>query len=472
MFSNTSSNSTTRSLSISSSYLHSYLGNYYTEDEQRFFLREFIKGRYANYINSDDPQSNHEETINYDTDDDDDYNNTIRFNKGILEDISNATRIKSTFECFARPVRKNDDYVGIILDLNEVGYCRLEGLSSSQYKGDREEIYRSLIADICRITRNDLTGTNADTPSSSSSCFFRPEKMLHPSSYGIVSYYDNLIHSPTMWKLRGHPALVETMASIYQVEPEEMNVSFDTMGLRYSPEYLTECMERHPHIPEEDYRAFYSDDDMEPHVDQRFEHDFHESFQGLYAFTATPSIMDGGLVLYPGTHHLHGRTLQRCLNSPANREFIVYPESFFNLFPDSVPVHIPVSEGEYVIWDSRLLHSSLHIDMLRNRQRDVTEANTLGQWWKLNRMVAYLCYHPGQSIDIPTSADNLRKSIRQIYRNGWGTNHAIHRPRIVECPSTVPMSYYSKYHLTLIGDSDGDDGDDESDELKQICVIE
>jgi hypothetical protein len=260
-----------------------------------------------------------------------------------------------------------------------------------------------------------------------------------------------LYHSNTMWKLRGHPALVETMAAVYDYPPEKMCVSFDTLGIRYSPEYISECVSRTIDMQKKNnYREHYSGHDMDAHIDQRFEYEFHETYQGLYAFTATPSHKDGGFVLYPGTHHLHGATLQECLSTAPQRDFLIYPENFFNMFPDSIPVHIPVTEGEYVIWDSRLLHYSIHIDEKRDRRSSLPENATLSDWWRLNRMVAYLCYHPGEEMGyLDTVKEGLRSHIYELYSKGWGTNHSIHRPRVIEIPSKTPTAFLSEYHSSL-----------------------
>jgi hypothetical protein len=218
---------------------------------------------------------------------------------------------------------------------------------------------------------------------------------------------------------------------------------------------VTECIKQtNDTAIQEQYRSYYSEDDMEPHIDQRFEYNFHETYQGIYAFTSTPNYTDGGLILYPGTHHLHGETLQEYLGTSSQREFVVYPDTFFKMFPDSIPVHIPVVEGEYVIWDSRLLHSSIHIDANRNRRNRIDDDANVDDWWRLNRMVAYLCYHPGEEMGfLETVQDGLRRTIYEIYQKGRGTNHAIHRPKIIELSSKIPSEYKSPYHQYLIGDS-------------------
>jgi hypothetical protein len=433
------------SIESSIDHIHHYI-DAVTDDDTDYFIDELIISRYTRNVLGDCD-------IRISKDDERSKQYQYESNETISDTINNASSSNGLFETIARPIRKNTEIDLIHRDLFEVGYSRLEGLSSDDYHDDREDIYSQLIRD-CTADRSFGVSKfmrKVDTPP----VFLPPERLPVSSSSGIVSYYESLYHSDTMWKLRGHPALVETLADIYQCDPKKMCVSFDTLGIRYSPEYVTECIKQtNDTAIQEQYRSYYSEDDMEPHIDQRFEYNFHETYQGIYAFTSTPNYTDGGLILYPGTHHLHGETLQEYLGTSSQREFVVYPDTFFKMFPDSIPVHIPVVEGEYVIWDSRLLHSSIHIDANRNRRNRIDDDANVDDWWRLNRMVAYLCYHPGEEMGfLETVQDGLRRTIYEIYQKGRGTNHAIHRPKIIELSSKIPSEYKSPYHQYLIGDS-------------------
>jgi hypothetical protein len=441
-------------IEYSTNYIHHYI-DIVSDDDKDFFIDELVISRYTRNILGDSDIRISTSDERYDRDDDDS-------NECIMDTINKASSSAELFETVARPIRRNTDIDLIHRDLYEVGYSRLEGLSSDDYRDDREAIYSQLISD-CTADRS-FGVSKFMRKESVPQVFLPPERLPVTTSSGIVSYYDSLYHSDTMWKLRGHPALVETMADIYQCDPKKMCVSFDTLGIRYAPEYITECIKRTDDTTMQGrYRDYYSENDMDPHIDQRFEYAFHETYQGIYAFTPTPNYTDGGLILYPGTHHLHGETLQEHLGTPTQREFVVYPDTFFKMFPDSIPVHIPVVEGEYVIWDSRLLHSSMHIDVNRNRRNRIDENATVGDWWRLNRMVAYMCYHPGEMGFLETVQDGLREHIYEIYQKGWGTNHAIHRPRVVELSSKIPSKYLSPYHQYLIGDTLNTNESDESD---------
>jgi hypothetical protein len=135
----------------------------------------------------------------------------------------------SIFETTPRPSRENDDLQSIRQDLEEVGYCRLRALSDERYEDDRQRIYSQMVVDFAE--RMSINPNNTD---------IIPSRNLLDITFrsGIVSYGYQLYHSPSMWMVRGHPALVEPISAIYGCPPENLCVSYDTVGIRYSPEFI------------------------------------------------------------------------------------------------------------------------------------------------------------------------------------------------------------------------------------------
>lgn len=349
------------------------------------------------------------------------------------------------FETASRPVRHNTDLDSIYRDLHEVGYCRLSGLSCTEYKTDRNIIYEQMVADFADVM--DVSATRIKP--------IKPQKLIDiTESSGIIRYYYKMFHSYAMWMVRGHPALVETICDIYNCPPENLCVSYDTMGIRYAPEYLEYCQKNAKPGNRYAYRDFLTTDDLIPHVDQRFEYEFHENYQGIYAFTSTPNQEDGGILLYPSTHHLHGKCLKAIFETPDDQDFLAYPSIFFDMFPDSKPVHIPLKEGEYLIWDSRLVHANCSIDPERNATERMDWGNrqpTMMDWWKMNRIVGYICYHPdNEYTKDTTTVDNIKNLLAEAYNYGYATNHMCNRPRIVEMMANTPDEWLSMYHPILV----------------------
>lgn len=413
-------------------YLYEWLGEFQNNEERKKIVSALIKYRCMSLYSTDE--------VNHD---DSEYQDSAEGHN------INLFKQKNLFETEVRPVRENGDLEHIRRDLEEVGYCRLRGLSSPQYKKDRDDIYRQMVCDFASKMGVEPEGFTR----------LRPEQFIDISQRaGIIHYANKMYHSNSMWMVRGHPALVETMAAIYNCPPEHMCVSYDTMGIRYAPEFVKHCIENmDTEVSGEDfdkYMELLSMDELFPHVDQRFEYEFQENYQGIYAFTSTPTEEDGGIAFYPSTHLLHGRALQVVLDTDKYQDFIPYPRLFNEMFPDSQPVHIPVSAGEYVIWDSRLVHSNMCINPARFSFDRITwddSSSTMFDWWQLHRIVGYICFHPDEVYSkVWTTMNDIKKSMSNIYRFGWATNHSCNHPRVIEIESDVPDRWQSLYHRMLV----------------------
>jgi hypothetical protein len=226
------------------------------------------------------------------------------------------------------------------------------------------------------------------------------------------------------------------IAGVYNCNPNDLKVSFDTFGIRYAPEILK-------------YYDFYDEigeRDIMPHVDQRFEYQYNEHYQGLYNINDSSTYEDGGLVIYPSTHKLHGMLLKDILGDyKDNNDFIRYNDNFFKLIPVE-GIKLNIRKGNYVLWDSRTLHASLNIDPDRNNK--IISLNIYDAY-KLNRIVTYQCYALKNNID----KYNLEQ--RYIaYMEGFGTNHMVKRPRFIKSTSFSLYEHdnqiFNSYHDKLI----------------------
>jgi hypothetical protein len=327
------------------------------------------------------------------------------------------------FEEEQRPTRDRLDILNVQRDLDEVGYSIINCVSHP------EKIYNKVIEDYIeyQMLSDDCVSDIRE---------LLPNKFLKTHS-GIVPYSENFTHSEALWTIRSHPEIVEFIAQLYNCSPKDLAVSYDTMGIRYAPEILN-MITNNVNI------SFYDiivDDELSSHVDQAFEREYHEHYQGIYCITDSKKDDDGGLYVYPSTHKLHGMKLQELLETPKNRDYIQYPEKFSKLFKNSYPIKLNVNAGNIILWDSRLLHGSVPIYSLRNydlNNYDIFSA------FKLNRMVSYICYAR------KTDVNNFAMSTEEIYYNGYGTNHMIKRPRIISHHTIPPEYFINEYHKSLI----------------------
>ena len=295
------------------------------------------------------------------------------------------------------PSRKINDTHLIRQDLERVGYSIVDVLE----KPDAMKIYNDLMSDI-EIVCPGWIRNNTQT--------WYTDNLL-ATNCGFVNYDNGLTHSDSLWSIRGNYHILTLFSNLYNCHRDNLIVSFDTVGLRYPPEILG---------------SDFDNDAVPPHVDQRFENSFLEPYQAIYCITDSIDKDDGGLVVYPYSHKIHGLKLQQQLQTFPNRDFIVYPDMFFKLYPDINPIKLSLEMGQIVLWDSRLLHSSIPINSNRNKTIDIENP-------MLNsRMVAYICY-----ADKRKCSQEILEKRTNAFNNGWVTNHMPLRPRIIETNSDL-----------------------------------
>jgi hypothetical protein len=304
------------------------------------------------------------------------------------------------FENIQRDTRNKDDIKNIKKDLEEVGYSIINVIDTE----NAHNIYEQLIDNIIeyKMIPNDMVDDVRELLVS----------YLLNTNNGIVSYGEYMTHCKALWEIRSNPNIVELMSKLYECNIDDLAVSFDTFGMRYAPELFKLMNIRYDELNEP----------LEPHIDQRFELEEFEHYQGIYVVTDSETNDDAGLVIYPSTHKLHGRNLQNLLKTRENMDFIRYPREFFKLFPNSLGIKLNVKAGDLILWDSRTLHASISINEFR--ENEITSYK-MHDVFKLNRIVTYLCYTRRdliKEIDLP---------INEIYKKGYATNHMIRRPVIV-----------------------------------------
>ncbi|CAE7532740.1 unnamed protein product [Symbiodinium microadriaticum] len=163
--------------------------------------------------------------------------------------------------------------------------------------------------------------------------------------------YNGLINSggigqsDFMWYVRSNPKVIAAFADVWDVDKEDLIVSFDGC-----------CAFRPPSIdPRWRTRAGWF------HTDQngRTTGSDFVCAQGLVALTDGDEAT-GGLAVLPGTHRSHEAIFQRY---PLEREndFFILPRSdeLLSEAHHSKPHIVKVKAGDLVLWDSRLIHCNV-----------------------------------------------------------------------------------------------------------------
>jgi len=292
------------------------------------------------------------------------------------------------------PARNINHIWEIRQDLERVGYSIVDALDSKESM----EIFLKTMKDIENVCPGwDQKDTTTWT-----------EENILATNCGFVDYNNGLTHSDSVWTIRGHHNILTLFSNLYNCHRDNLIVSFDTLGIRYPPEIVDSELDPYQ---------------VDPHVDQRFENSFVEPYQAIYCITSSIDREDGGLVVYPYSHKLHGLELQKQLKTKPNIDFIVYPKQFFEYYPEIKPLKLSLIAGQVVLWDSRLLHSSLPINPDRNKNEIYSSENPM----LFSRMVAYICYADKRKCN----KDIIDKRV-EAFKEGYGTNHMPLRPRFIK----------------------------------------
>jgi hypothetical protein len=190
---------------------------------------------------------------------------------------------------------------------------------------------------------------------------------LFPMHSMLLQHY-GLGHAEFVWSLRQHPAIVALFAHLWNVQPEELLVSFDGLSIHMPPETIK--------------RGAYKGNTWY-HTDQRLGDSRLLCIQSwVTARAVNPG--DATLTVLLGSHNHHA-DFGRRFNKLAHKEDWYKLNSqeqldFFTREKSCEAVSIACPAGSVVFWDSRTMHAGQESLMSR------AEPNF--------RMAVYLCYLP------------------------------------------------------------------------------
>lgn len=241
-------------------------------------------------------------------------------------------------------------------------------------------------------------------------------------------------HAQYIWDIRQNPKVVNIFAQLWNVNNEDLLVSFDGTSIHLPPEITGKGWR-------EKARS------LNLHCDQALNRNEFECYQGWITSNDIREY-DGTLTVLKGSHRMHAQFADyaRRQKKLGKSDVDWYKlddaqmEWFANQGLDQVYIECP--KGSLVLWDSRTIHCGVQ----PSRKR--TEANL--------RNIIYVCYTP-RSLATET---NLRQKI-QWFENLDMTSHWPHKgkkfpktPRLYGPPptlNTIPPPVLTELGRRLVG---------------------
>ena len=218
-------------------------------------------------------------------------------------------------------------------------------------------------------------------------------KKLFPKHSMLLQQWQ-IGHSQLLWRLRQNPKIYNIFASIYNVELEELLVSFDGASFHFPPEITGSGFRR-------------NETSGWLHSDQSFLRNGRECIQSWVTANDVEE-GDATLIFLQGSHKFH---------KAFKRQFVtnekLFKKDWYKLSDEQIKwyldkgcelVCIKCPKGSLVLWDSRLIHAGT--ESVKNCANPKI------------RCVAYLCFMPREQ----TSQTILKKK-QKAFKEMRTTNH-------------------------------------------------
>lgn len=247
------------------------------------------------------------------------------------------------------------------------------------------------------------------------------KRSLSPDyAYGVLNH--SIGHENFMWQARTHNNVMAIFAKIWNIAEEDLLVSFDG------------CNVAVPRLPEEARPAW-------PHVDQT--KPGFGCVQGFLALTDSEAELAGGTYVIPKSHKKHDFLFSANgeFYGTASRTKMFSSEEVAKFFSDSPAIKVRCKKGDFVLWDSRLVHWG--------QEPIIPQGIRLG---------LYICMTP-RSFASPEELEKKRKA----FLSGAMTAHLPHEiyevtsyfPEVTQLPKftqkPLEKQYFTKTILRLAG---------------------
>lgn len=217
---------------------------------------------------------------------------------------------------------------------------------------------------------------------------FPKHSMLH-QHFGVG-------HTQAVWDLRQNPDIVNIFAKFWDVEPEDLLVSFD--GFSFHPP------------PEVTGRGHYRGNTWY-HTDQSF---LRPDFECVQTWITAEDVEEGDatLAFYEGSNKYHSE-FEKIFETKDKSDWhkLTPEQEQFYIEKGCLEKRIKCPKGSLVAWDSRTIHCGS--ESFKNRKKK--------KW----RSVVYLCYQP-RSLAKEAMLKKKRKALNDLRT----TNHWPAKPKL------------------------------------------
>lgn len=207
-------------------------------------------------------------------------------------------------------------------------------------------------------------------------------------------------HQEFAWYLRTRPQIINTFASIWDTNENNLVCSFDgSCYIKKDNEKLnTKCW---------------------THTDQAPKNKGLTCYQGFISVTGNKN---NSLVVYEGSHLLHEQYFKSINKSNDSKNWQLINHDYLNSIQDKRRI-LEVPEGSLVLWDSRTFHQNI-----------VSDPNE-------ERLVQYICMKPKNSCDNSSSQTKKRLKYFEELRT------TSHWPYPIKVNSLQPQTYGNDQYL-------------------------
>jgi hypothetical protein len=221
-------------------------------------------------------------------------------------------------------------------------------------------------------------------------------RQLYPKHSMLIQQW-SIGHAQFIWNIRTNPKVIEPWEKIYNVEKNDLIVSFDGASFHFPPEITNFGWENSA-------KSWL-------HSDQSYLRNDFECVQGwINAWDTNPG--DATLTILEGSNNFHKEFGNKFnLTNPDDWTVLTKEQINWYINKGCVKSNIHCPAGSLVLWDSRTIHCGIEPSKTRK------EPNY--------RCVVYVCYAPR----VLASSNILNKKIK-AWKDLRTTSHWPHNPKL------------------------------------------
>jgi hypothetical protein len=220
----------------------------------------------------------------------------------------------------------------------------------------------------------------------------------------------NIGHSQISWDIRTNEKIVNVFSSIYNVDKNDLIVSFDGLSFQIPPEITKRGSRERTRT-----KTF--------HTDQSY---LENDFKCIQSWITSIDVNEGDatLVFLEGSNNFHKDFRHKFIKDDKSS----WKDNWHKLNEDELNFYIEkgckqrfvtCKKGSLVLWDSRTIHYGIESSIKRDKQNF--------------RAVIYLCYLP-RSMSTEKDLEKKRKAFKELRTTS-------HWPNKIKLFSKLPRSY-------------------------------